>query len=416
MRRKTRQIHVGNVLIGGDAPIAVQSMTTTYTRDVESTVAQIHRLEEVGCELVRVAVPEQLDAEAIGAIKRQIHIPLVADIHYEPKLAMVAIAQGVDKIRINPGNLEGQRDSFTTIVKACQQADIAMRIGVNSGSIDALDQRGAAMRKVQVRLLEDGTLEKIDPAIERRRERDELTKRMVEKALEYCSWADDLGYYNYTVSLKSSNVLTAVQAYRMFAAQSEVPLHLGITEAGTLVTGAVKSAVGFALLLSEGIGDTIRVSLTAEPEEEIPVAYEILRSLDLRDRGVTFVSCPSCGRVEIDILRVANEVEKRLSKVQTPIQVAVMGCVVNGPGESRDADVGLAGGRGKGVIFRKGKVVRTVPESEFLDAVLKEVASLLPEAEAKQVYPGDGALGPVSAGRTRKEGYKTLPILDGTSE
>ncbi|HEU5367129.1 MAG TPA: flavodoxin-dependent (E)-4-hydroxy-3-methylbut-2-enyl-diphosphate synthase, partial [Ktedonobacterales bacterium] len=217
----------------------------------------------------------------------------------------------------------------------------------------------------------------------------------------------------FKISLKSSNVLTAVEAYRRIASRCDYPLHLGITEAGTLVTGAVKSAVGLGLLLAEGIGDTIRVSLTAEPEEEIPVAYEILRSLDLRQRGVTFVSCPSCGRVEIDLLEIANEVERRLSKVQTPIQVAVMGCVVNGPGESRDADVGLAGGRGRGVIFRKGEVVKTVPESEFLDAVLKEVASLLPESEAKLVYPGNGQLGPVSGGRTRATGIggKQLPVL-----
>src|SRR5215472_2447821 len=277
MRRKTRQIHVGNVLVGGDAPIAVQSMTTTYTRDVEATVAQILRLEDVGCEIARVAVPERVDAEALSAIKRQIHIPLVADIHYDPKLALLAIEQGVDKVRINPGNLKGQHEAFTQIVEACKRADIAMRIGVNSGSIDELDQRGAEMRKVQVRLLEDGTLEKTDPAVERQRERDELTQRMVEKALEYCSWADDLDFTNYTVSLKASNVMTAVQAYRLFASKNDVPLHLGITEAGTLVTGAVKSSVGFALLLADGIGDTIRVSLTAEPEEEIPVAYEILR-------------------------------------------------------------------------------------------------------------------------------------------
>jgi (E)-4-hydroxy-3-methylbut-2-enyl-diphosphate synthase len=404
MRRKTRQIHVGDVAIGGDAPIAVQSMTTMYTRDVEATVAQVHRLEDVGCELVRVAVPEEADALALGAIKRQIHVPLIADIHYKHRLALMAIEQGVDCVRINPGNLLGGRKSFEEVVRAAGAADIAMRIGVNSGSIDALDQRGQEMRKVHVRLLDDGTLERTDPAEERRREREALVARMVEKALEYCGWAEDLGFTNYKVSLKSSNVLTAVEAYRRFSARSEVPLHLGITEAGTLVTGAVKSAVGFGLLLADGIGDTIRVSLTAEPEEEIPVAYEILRSLELRARGVTFVSCPSCGRVEIDVLKIANEVEKRLAKVQTPIQVAVMGCVVNGPGESRDADVGLAGGRGTGIIFRKGQKVRTVPEDQFLDAVLKEVASILPPAEAKQVYPGDGTLGPVSAGRTRKGG------------
>jgi (E)-4-hydroxy-3-methylbut-2-enyl-diphosphate synthase len=414
MRRKTRQIHVGTVLIGGEAPIAVQSMTTMYTRDVDATVAQIERLTDVGCELVRVAVPDPEDAEKLGEIKRRIHLPLIADIHYKPSLALVAIEQGVDCVRINPGNLVGGRASFEKIALAAKERDIAMRIGINSGSIDALDQRGQEMRKIQVRLREDGTLEKSDPAEERRRERDELGTRMVEKAIEYCGWAEELGFTNYKVSLKSSNVLTAVDAYRKFAARSDVPLHLGITEAGTHVTGAVKSAVGFALLLADGIGDTIRVSLTAEPEEEIPVAYEILRSLDLRARGVTFVSCPSCGRVEIDVLKVANEVEKRLSRVQTPIQVAVMGCVVNGPGESRDADVGLAGGRGKGVIYRKGEVVRTVPEDEFLEAVLKEVASLLPPAEAKLVYPGDGTLGPVSAGRTRRTGIAdAAPALNG---
>jgi (E)-4-hydroxy-3-methylbut-2-enyl-diphosphate synthase len=403
MRRKTRQIQVGNVLIGGDAPIAVQSMTTMYTRDVEASVAQIYRLEEVGCELVRVAVPEKVDAQALGAIKARIHIPLIADIHYDPELAMIAIEQGVDGVRINPGNLLHGRESFVRIVEAARRAGIAMRIGVNSGSIDALE-RGPQMRKVSVQRLDDGTFVRSDPAEERRREREELAERMVRKALEYCEWADDLGYTNYKVSLKSSNVLTAVEAYRRFAAASDVPLHLGITEAGTLVTGAVKSSVGFALLLADGIGDTIRVSLTAEPEEEIPVAYEILRSLELRQRGVTFVSCPSCGRVEIDVLKIANEVEKRLAKVQTPIQVAVMGCVVNGPGESRDADIGLSGGRGKGVIYRKGQFLRTVPEDQFLDAVLKEVAAILPEHEAKLVYPGDGMLGPVSAGRTRKTG------------
>jgi (E)-4-hydroxy-3-methylbut-2-enyl-diphosphate synthase len=375
-----------------------------YTRDVDATVAQIERLQDVGCELARVAVPEIEDAEALGAIKRRIRIPLIADIHYNGKLGLMAIEQGVDCVRINPGNLIGGRKTFEQIVRAAQERDIAMRIGVNSGSIDALDRRGAEMRKVSVRLREDGTLEKSDPAEERRREREELTHRMVEKAIEYCGWAEALGYTNYKVSLKSSNVLTAIGAYREFAARTDVPLHLGITEAGTLVTGAVKSAVGFGILLAEGIGDTIRVSLTAEPEEEVPVAYEILRSLDLRARGVTFVSCPSCGRVEIDVLTIANEVEKRLTKVQTPIQVAVMGCVVNGPGESTDADVGLAGGRGKGVIFRKGQKVREVPEAEFLDAVLKEVASILPEAEARLVYPGDGSLGPVSAGRTRRTG------------
>src|SRR5215470_11927364 len=410
MRRKTRQIHVGSLAIGGNAPIAVQSMTTTYTRDVGSTVAQIHRLQEVGCELARVAVPEDEDAAALGAIKRQISIPLIADIHYNYLLALEAIKQGVDCIRINPGNLVKGRESFTKVLQTCKERGIAMRIGVNSGSIDALDQRGQQMQRIQVRLRDDGVLERTDPAEARRKEREHLAERMVTKALEYIGWCEELDFHEIKVSLKSSTPLTAVEAYRRFSQRSDYPLHLGITEAGTVVTGAVKSSVGLGLLLADGIGDTMRVSLSAEPEEEIPVAYEILRSLELRNQGVTFVSCPSCGRVEIDVIGVANEVEKRLTKVQTPIQVAVMGCVVNGPGESRDADVGLAGGKGKGVIFRKGEVVKTVPENQFLDAVLKEVASLLPESEARIVYPEGGIKEVAGTHRTRDEGMN-LPIL-----
>jgi (E)-4-hydroxy-3-methylbut-2-enyl-diphosphate synthase len=409
MSKKTRQVRVGNVLVGGGAPVAVQSMTTTYTRDVKSTVAQIKRLEEVGCEIVRVAVPEMEDAFVLGEIKKQISIPLVADIHYNPNLALEAIRQGIDKVRINPGNLLNGRESLEQIARAAKERDIAMRIGVNSGSIDALDKQ-AQMQRIQVRLREDGTLERSDPAEARRLERERLAERMVTKALEYISWCEELDYHNIIVSLKSSTVLTAVEAYRRFSERSDYPIHLGITEAGTLVTGAVKSSVGLGLLLADGIGDTMRVSLSAEPEEEIPVAYEILKSLELRNRGVTFVSCPSCGRVEIDVISVANEVEKRLSKVQTPIHVAVMGCVVNGPGESRDADVGLAGGKGKGVIFRKGQVIKTVPEDQFLDAVLKEVASLLPEGEAKLVYPEGGIKDVAGTHRTRDEGMN-LPIL-----
>ena len=409
MRKKTRQIHVGNVAIGGDAPIIVQSMCTTYTRDIVSTVAQIHRLEDVGCEIVRVAVPEEEDALAIGEIKRRIHIPLVADIHYKHTLALEAIRQGIDCVRINPGNLINGRKSLEQIVAACKERGIAIRIGVNSGSIDALDQR-AQMQRIQVRLRDDGVLERSDTAEARRKERDHLAERMVNKALEYISWCEELDFHEIKVSLKSSTPLTAVEAYRRFSQRSDYPLHLGITEAGTTVTGAVKSAVGLGLLLADGIGDTIRVSLSAEPEEEIPVAYEILRSLELRNRGVTFVSCPSCGRVEIDVIQVANEVERRLAKVQTPIHVAVMGCVVNGPGESRDADVGLAGGKGKGVIFRKGEVIKTVPEDQFLDAVLKEVASLLPEQEAKLIYPEGGIQETAGHHRTRAEGMG-LPML-----
>jgi len=409
MRRKTRQIHVGNVAIGGDAPVAVQSMTTTYTRDVKSTVDQIHRLEDVGCEIVRVAVPEMEDAVVISEIKKQISIPLVADIHYNPVLALEVIRQGIDKVRINPGNLLNGRKSLEQIAAAAKEHGVAMRIGVNSGSIDALDQK-AQMQRIQVRLRDDGVLERTDPVEARRKEREHLSERMVVKALEYVSWCEEMDYREIIVSLKSSTVLTAVEAYRKFSQRSDYPLHLGITEAGTLIGGSVKSAVGLGLLLAEGIGDTIRVSLSAEPEEEIPVAYDILKALELRNRGVTFVSCPSCGRVEIDVIQVANEVERRLTKVQTPIQVAVMGCVVNGPGESRDADVGLAGGKGKGVIFRKGEVVKTVPEDQFLDAVLKEVASLLPAAEARLVYPEGGIQETAGSHRTRDEGMN-LPIL-----
>src|SRR5438132_6234298 len=403
MRRRTRQIHVGDVAIGRGDPIAVISMCTTYTRDIESSVAQIHRLEDIGCEIVRVAVPEEEDALAIGEIKKRIHIPLVADIHYKHSLALEAIRQGIDCVRINQGNLINGRKSLEQIVAACKERGIAVRIGVNSGSIDALDE-GGQMQRIQVRLRDDGVLERTDPAEARRQEREQLAERMVTKALEYISWCEEMDFHEIDVSLKSSSVLTAIAAYRLFSQRSDYPLHLGITEAGTLITGSVKSSVGLGLLLADGIGDTIRVSLSAEPAEEIPVAYEILRSLELRNRGVTFVSCPSCGRVEIDVIQVANEVEKRLSKVQTPIHVAVMGCVVNGPGESRDADVGLAGGKGRGVIFRKGEVIKTVPEDQFLDAVLKEVASLLPEREAKLVYPEGVIQETAGHHRTRTEG------------
>src|SRR5947209_2602070 len=301
MRRKTRQIHVGDVAIGGDAPISVQSMTTTYTRDVKRTLEQIYRIEDVGCEIVRVAVPEMEDAFVLGEIKRQIHIPLVADVHYNPALALEAINQGIDKVRINPGNLINGRKSLEQIVASAKQERTTMRIGVNYGSSDAHDQR-AQMHRIQVRLRDDGVLERTDPTEARRKEREHLSERMVARALEYISWCEAMDFHEIDVSLKSSSVLTAIAAYRLFSQRSDYPLHLGITEAGTLVSGSVKSAVGLGILLAEGIGDTVRVSLSAEPEEEIPVAYEILRSLELRNRGVTFVSCPSCGRVEIDVI------------------------------------------------------------------------------------------------------------------
>ena len=300
MRRKTRQIHVGNLAIGGDAPIAVQSMTTTYTRDVENTVAQIHRLEDVGCEIVRVAVPEMEDALAIGAIKKRISIPLVADIHYKHTLALEAIRQGVDCVRINPGNLINGRQSLEQIVAACKERGIAMRIGVNSGSIDALDQRGQ-MQRIQVRLRDDGVLERSDPAEARRKEREHLAERMVNKALEYISWCEAMDFHEIKVSLKSSTPLTAVEAYRRFSERSDYPLHLGITEAGTLVTGAVKSSVGLGLLLAGGIGDTIRVSLLAPKEVAIQAAFDILQATQRRVRKPELIACPTCGRIEINL-------------------------------------------------------------------------------------------------------------------
>jgi (E)-4-hydroxy-3-methylbut-2-enyl-diphosphate synthase len=343
------------------------------------------------------------DAQAPGAIKRLIHLPLIADIHYNGKLGLLAIEQGMDAVRINPGNLPGGRETFSGIVTAAREAGIALCIGVNSGSLD-----GRQKRKVAMERRDAGTVRRSDPTEQRRRERERLVGRMVAHALEYCGWAEDPGFSTYKVSLKSSNMLTAIAAYRQFAAACDVPVYPGISEAGTLVSGAVKAMVGFSQLPGDGRGDTIQVSPTAEPEEESPVAYEILRALELRQRGVTFVSCPSCGRVEIDVLTIASEVEKRLSRVRTPIQVAVMVCVVNGPGESRNADVGLTGGRGKGVIYRKGQVVKTVPESDFLAEALKEIAYLLSPHEARLIYPGDGSPGPLSPGRTRQSSTKPI--------
>jgi len=340
-RRKTRQISVGGVKVGGDAPVVVQSMTTTDTSDIDTTVAQIHELEKVGCEIVRVAVPEQKSAEALAKIKSQIHLPMVADIHFDYKLALRAIEQGVDGLRINPGNIGG-KDRVERVVKAAKERGIPMRIGVNSGSLerDLLERYGYP-----------------------------TAEAMVESALRHIRILEDLDFYDMKISLKASHVGLAVEAYRLFSQKSDYPLHLGITEAGTSFTGSIKSAVGLGIILSEGIGDTIRVSLAADPVEEVKVGFEILKSLELRHRGVNVIACPTCGRLEIDVIRLANEVEKRLVHIKQPLNISILGCVVNGIGEGKEADIGIAGGRGVGLLFRHGEIIRKVPEDQILGSL-----------------------------------------------
>ncbi|HLB02087.1 MAG TPA: flavodoxin-dependent (E)-4-hydroxy-3-methylbut-2-enyl-diphosphate synthase [Nitrospiria bacterium] len=352
-RRKTRQISVGGVKVGGDAPVVVQSMTTTDTSDIDTTVAQIHELEKVGCEIVRVAVPEQKSAEALAKIKSQIHLPMVADIHFDYKLALRAIEQGVDGLRINPGNIGG-KDRVERVVKAAKERGIPMRIGVNSGSLerDLLERYGYP-----------------------------TAEAMVESALRHIRILEDLDFYDMKISLKASHVGLAVEAYRLFSQKSDYPLHLGITEAGTSFTGSIKSAVGLGIILSEGIGDTIRVSLAADPVEEVKVGFEILKSLELRHRGVNVIACPTCGRLEIDVIRLANEVEKRLAHIKQPLNISILGCVVNGIGEGKEADIGIAGGRGVGLLFRHGEIIRKVPEDQILDVLLTEVDAIVKEKE-----------------------------------
>ncbi len=351
-RKNTRTIRIGNVFIGGGQPVLVQSMTNTDTRDIVATVAQIKRLEEVGCELIRVAVPDEEAAQAIKKIKNQIRIPLVADIHFDWRLAIASLEAGADGIRINPGNIKGL-DNVRKVVLAAKEQGAAIRIGVNAGS------------------LEKDLL---------RKHKGPTAEALVESALRHLDFiVGDLGFENLKVSLKSSDVWTTVNAYRLFSEKSDFPLHLGVTEAGGLIAGTVKSAFALGLLLSEGIGDTLRVSLTRDPEEEIHVAYEILRAVGLRERGPEIISCPTCGRCEIDLFPIAEEVEKFARKIEQPIKLAVMGCVVNGPGEAREADVGLAGGKGVGLIFRKGKIVKKVKEEEILPAFFAEVKAFLEE-------------------------------------
>ncbi len=353
-RRKSREIQVGSVRIGGEAPITVQSMTKTDTRDVDSTVLQIWALEAAGCDIVRVAVPVREAAERLGELKKKIRIPLIADIHFNYKLALMALEQGVDGLRLNPGNI-GPLWCINEVVKLASERRIPIRIGVNGGS------------------LEKDLLRKFDGP---------TADAMVESALRHIRILEDLGYCEIKISLKSSDPSMMIEAYRMLADRVDYPFHLGVTEAGTPTMGTVKSAVGIGTLLAEGIGDTIRVSLSADPVEEVRVGMEILKSLGIRKEGLNFVACPSCGRADIDLVGLAKEVEQRMLPFSNKdIHVAVMGCEVNGPGEARGADIGVAGGKGIGLIFKKGEVIRKVPETQIVEALMEEVEKLVAEKE-----------------------------------
>jgi len=344
-RKKTRKIRIGDIYIGGDAPVAVQSMTNTDTRDVSATVDQIKRLEEAGCDIVRVAVPDSEAAEALKRIRKSIRIPLVADIHFDYRLALASIENGADKIRINPGNIGGT-EKVRKVVEAAKARGIPIRIGVNSGSLEKhiLAKYGAA-----------------------------TPQAMADSAMGHVRMLEDLGFHDIVISLKASNVPVTIESYRLMSAMTDYPLHIGVTEAGTLFSGMVKSAAGIGCLLAEGIGDTLRVSLTGDPVEEVRVGIEILKALDLRRTGVELISCPTCGRTRIDLVKIANEVEKRLAGCSKPIKVAVMGCAVNGPGEAREADIGIAGGVGEALLFKKGRIIRKIPQEHIVDELLEEI-------------------------------------------
>jgi (E)-4-hydroxy-3-methylbut-2-enyl-diphosphate synthase len=354
-RIHTKQIAVGSVKVGGDAPISVQSMTNTDTRDVEATVRQIRELVRHGCDIVRLGVPDAEAARALGEIRRAATVPLIADIHFDYRLALEAIAQGMDGLRLNPGNI-GAPHKVREVVKAASEREIPIRIGVNSGSLEKrlLEKYGAP-----------------------------TPEAMVESALGHAAILEDEGYDKIKFSLKTSDVLTTVEAYERLSQKTDYPLHVGITEAGTLTPGAVKSAVGIGLLLARGIGDTIRFSLTAPPELEVRAGFALLRSLGLRKYGVEVISCPTCSRTEIDLIGLAVRVEDALTEVKTPLKVAVMGCVVNGPGEAREADIGIAGGKGRGILFKKGLTVGTYDEADLFDALVEAVR----EAAAERSDP-----------------------------
>lgn len=348
-RKMTRQISIGDVKIGGGAPISVQSMTNTKTTDTNATVAQIKALVDAGCDIVRVAVPDMSAAENIYNIKSQVDVPLVADIHFDYRLALKAIEQGIDALRINPGNI-GDEERVKAVVEAAKIRNIPIRIGVNAGSLD---------KKL---LAKYGKV---------------TAEALVESALEHIRILEKLNFYDIKISLKAHDVSLTLDAYRLMSETVDYPLHLGITEAGTVNTGIIKSAVGIGALLAEGIGDTFRISLTGDPVNEVKVANEILKALGLKEYGPTLISCPTCGRCNIDLPSIAEKVEQRLSGITKPIKVAVMGCVVNGPGEARDADIGIAGGKGEGLVFRKGEVINKVPEDKLVDALFEELDKLI---------------------------------------
>lgn len=347
-RKPTRQICVGDVKVGGNAPIAVQSMTNTRTQDIAATVAQIHRLEEAGCEIIRVAVPDEEAADAIARIKKEITIPLIADIHFDYKLAILSAESGADGLRINPGNI-GSHRRIKAVVDCAKANNIPIRIGVNAGSLEKeLIQKHGGV----------------------------TVEALVESALNQIDLMASFNFSNIKLAIKSSSVPQSIDAYRQLSAKTDFPLHVGITEAGGLFSGIVKSSIGIGMLLAEGIGDTLRVSLTRDPIEEVRVGYEILKSLGIRQRGPEIISCPTCGRCNIDLFPIAEAAEKALMTRTTPIKVAIMGCVVNGPGEAKEADVGIAGGDGIGILFKKGKVIKKVPQSQLVDELLKAVDEL----------------------------------------
>lgn len=347
-RRKTRQIKIGQVAIGGDAPIAVQSMTKTDTRDIKATLSQVKRLERAGCEIVRLAVPDSEAVEALGVIKKKASLPLVADIHFDYRLAIASLEKGVDALRINPGNI-GSREKIREVVRVAKEYSVPIRIGVNSGSLekDLFHKYGGA-----------------------------TPKAMVESALRNIKILEDMDFSLIKVSLKASDVARTVESYELLAKRVDYPFHAGITEAGSLLRGSVKSSVGLALLLNLGLVDTIRVSLTAPPEQEVRVAFLILSSLGLRSREPNIISCPVCGRCEVDLFKIVAEVEKQLSSMKSKMDVAVMGCMVNGPGEAKEADIGLACGRGAGAVFKKGKVYRRLKEKEIISEFVREVKEM----------------------------------------
>lgn len=347
--KKTKVIKIGRKKIGGANPVLVQSMNNTDTRDVKATVRQIKAFEKAGCEITRVAVLDMTAAKAIKKIKKQINIPLVADIHFDYNLALAAIKAGADKIRINPGNI-GSKENLKKVVRACQKKKIPIRVGINSGSLEQ-----SILKKYKMHVTPKG---------------------MVESALNNVRLLEKMNFRQIVISIKSTNTLHMIEAYRILAEKTNYPLHLGVTEAGPPRIGIIKSSVGIGTLLAEGIGDTFRVSLTGDPLEEVRVGWEILKALKLRQRNREIISCPTCGRTQIDLIKLANQVEKATENIKKPITIAVMGCAVNGPGEAREADIGVAGGKGIGIIFRRGKVIRTVKEKEILKTLLREINRL----------------------------------------